>query len=261
MGAFGDVENFAVEFALRTQINYLQILKLETEEWRRGEGPAVAEGLERTPEELDRQLREINRRIVEIRRKMADLNRGESAPYCCGTQLMNSVLGLLVFPQQQFFDKLGKFHLEESWRREGLGTLAEYVFSCDEQRYKNTYIKWNSKHWCYELEDQSPQNILRHMRNAIGHKRIKFYPEQANGQGEVTHIVFEDEDDRFVDQEFCKIDKNRKKGNARWDPERQKNELEQYITENNFTTPGFKLKIEKSDLDQVLLEISDYFTR
>ena len=104
-------------------------------------------------------------------------------PYCVGTQLMNSFLGLIVIPEQQEYYFLDK---RTSWT--GLEVLRKYVFN-EKGIYENTYRdKYD------QPERKTPANVIRHMRNAISHKRLNIIPLASANQEMVTHIKFCDND-------------------------------------------------------------------
>ena len=143
--AFKRESEFAAEFALRTQLNFLTLL--EKEQIDRGDESGLVE---------------TRAQLSDIKRKMNVLNYVE-VDYCLGTQLMNSLLGLLVIPQQQFFDD---FESLKSWK--DLPTLKQYIKEAKDQ-YKNTYLNSNN---VPERKHNYPGPILRHMRNAAAHKKF-----------------------------------------------------------------------------------------
>ncbi len=206
MAAFSSPNQFPKELAIRTQLNYFNLLLLE----------------ENDPE-----------RQVIVRRKIDDLHnrmmeQGFAAvDICCGTQLINSVLGLLVFPEQQFYNDLSTYYTRSKWNRD-FRCLSQYLFCGDSNRFVFHYT-FNNK--CpsrpKKPEKITPKNILRHMRNAVSHKKISLYPIQDNHEGnidEVTDIVFED---------YPEVD-----------------ESDESL---------FMLKLRKDDFETVLLEIASYF--
>lgn len=87
------------------------------------------------------------------------------------TQLINSLLGLLIFPQQKYYDKLP--HIFPDYE---IQILME---KCTSTNYK-------------ENKPKSFKNILRHLRNSIAHKRIGVEP---YGPVEIERIKFEDIDE------------------------------------------------------------------
>lgn len=87
------------------------------------------------------------------------------------TQLINSLLGLVVFVK------------EEGVRFNSI-TLAEIKVE-DE-------ITWN---YCHRdggrFEDKNFKNFLRHIRNAISHKNLTI---KSNGEDEIDSVIFKDKD-------------------------------------------------------------------
>ncbi len=200
MSAFKN-PNFTIEFSLRTQLNYCQMLLMEYKATGNKE-----------------KIIETNNRINKIKNEMEKRNFTK-LDFCCGTQLMNSVLGLLVIPQQALFANMDDYTNPSEWSKD-FPTLTKYVFSNNREVYNNTYFHRRDRNF-YPYECDSPRNVLTHMRNAVSHKKIMFYPESSENQEQVTSIVFKDE------------------------------YKEQY----------FSLKIDKEDLENVLFEISNYFIK
>ncbi len=100
------------------------------------------------------------------------------------TQLINCFLGMLVFPKEEYFNKL-------SWQRGNFNTvpsLGEYVKKLKATKdvdYKNTY-----------KENLCEQKIIIHMRNAVCHDRLSIYPLSRSEPVEISHICFKDKDDK-----------------------------------------------------------------
>ncbi|MBR5202575.1 MAG: hypothetical protein IKW45_04860 [Clostridia bacterium] len=203
MSAFREGNNFATEFALRTLVNCYRIYEFDRDNFS------------------ERERRKIESTYDKVRDKVQQNNYTE-LEVCFGTQLMNSILGLLVFPQQQFWDEITKSKSETVWYNL-LPSLAKYVFSDNPDIFKFDYSYWSKKRECYVKEDKTVSDILRHMKNSVSHKRISLYPQGVTTTNEVEFIVFEDQKD------------------------------------DNGIKSVFKLKIEKDDLLPILLEISEYF--
>ena len=199
--AFSDINQFATEFAIRTQLNYYNLLRQETTE----------------PEKIA----EIGEKVAALHAIMREKGYVD-IEFCCGTQLMNSVLGLLVFPEQQLYHKISKYSDRKKWEID-FPMLSRYVFSNDPNRFESTYTY--NKYGAKCPESITPLNVLKHMRNAVSHKKITLFPVQADGGGtlnQVTHIVFKDFSDDNPEQYFF-------------------------------------LKIPRDDFESVMLEISSYF--
>lgn len=201
--AFSDINQFATEFAIRTQLNYYNLLRQETTE----------------PEKIA----EIGEKVAALHTIMREKGYVD-IEFCCGTQLMNSVLGLLVFPEQQLYQEISQYYNQEKWAFD-FPTLSRYVFSDDPACFESTYTYFDNRRGATLPERITPRNVLKHMRNAVSHKKISLFPVQADGDGginQVTHIVFKDSSDDHPD-------------------------------------PHFFLKIRRDDFESVMLEISSYF--
>ena len=218
MARFVNNGTFAIEFAFRTKLNYYQLLKLEK----------IAKN------EIE-DVHNIDEKITEVQEAMRERNFHtliEPQWLCCGTQLMNSVLGFLVFPQQQFFRNTPE---DEIWER--LPILRKYIYSNDSEVYINTYIR---------EKIFSPKNVLKHMKNSISHKRIMFYPE-TNDYDEIQSLVFKDEN-------IIKITDRNNEMFQKYQDKITKNGNGQEIIKQNF-----KLCVKKDEFDELLFEIFDYF--
>lgn len=203
VSAFREGNNFATEFALRTLVNCYRLYEIDRGHFEENE------------------IAQIEHTYDKVRDKIQHYQYNE-LDVCFGTQLMNSILGLLVFPQQQFWNEVTKSKSETVWYNL-FPTLARYVFSTNSEIFEFDYSSWSNKRGCYIKEEKTVHNILRHMKNSVSHKRISLYPQGVTTTNEVESIVFEDQKDE------------------------------------NGVESIFKLKIEKNDLLPILLEISEYF--
>ena len=79
------------------------------------------------------------------------------------TQLINSSIGLLIVPEQKFYNEIDNSFVNEA-------TLNE-INLCIDSKNK-----------------MSLKEIVRHLRNSISHSRIKF----ENDNGKISKILFED---------------------------------------------------------------------
>ena len=171
MSAFKDF-NFIKEFACRTQLNYYR-LKLEQSA-------------------SDTVIIDTQRKIDNVESLMKERNYHVTNFYEV-TQLINSLIGLLVFPQQGYYDTL--YNKENESCRE-MRTLYNYVkLGPQKGIYVNTYTENNRKIY----------NVLRHMRNATCHNRMGIYPESANGK-DITHVCFRDEKDNQYFELVIKVE-------------------------------------------------------
>ena len=102
--------------------------------------------------------------------------RLERGPYEV-TQLINSAIGLLIIPQQKFYNEIADNMVSEE--------LLNKIISCS---HDNTYQK-----------PLDLSQIARHLRNSIAHARIEFVAEKSpmRGNPPIIHAIkFRDENDR-----------------------------------------------------------------
>ena len=143
------------------------------------------------------------------------------------TLALNSMLGLLVFPQQEYFS--------ESISSNDFRKLPVLKECMSNTQYKNTYNEDKNK----------PANIIKHMRNALSHDRIMIIPESADNK-DITHIRFQDAA-RSIG------------GKTR--PLQNGGNLDRSISEkkrNNKIVYEFDLLISVDRLEAVLMEIAEY---
>lgn len=193
-------EVFFKEFVYRTKLNYYNLLKTDSD-------LSVVDKVS-----IEEKIRTIE---SEMRRRNYTIDNTYEV-----TQLVNSLVGLLVFPEQKKYKYMDK---KESDLPLKLPILNKCVTE-DKSFVLDYYIKKTGG-----LEEKSPSNILRHMRNAVGHERIMIHPQNArleNGQNQITAIVFQDE--------------------------------EEYEKDGRHIKNQFRLKVSVNDLEALLMEISDY---
>lgn len=202
MGAFRS-PCFVAEFLYRTQWNYFKLRYLQ----------------ETDPEKAS----DIRKKIDVLEYEMR-VNGYEISDFFEITQLINSLIGLLVFPEQEGYEQISN---NPSDLKEMLPLLNEYVNNRP-GRYNNTYKERIREVPFLSLpaEYKSPKNIIRHLRNAASHKKIGIRPlngEIVEGRQEIREVVFEDS---------CGI-------------------------KNKGTYQEFELKIAVEDLEPLLLEIGN----
>lgn len=170
MTAFKDFK-FIKEFACRTQLNYFRLKADYTENHE------MHEAAQRELERIEAVMRE----------------KGYPIAQCYEvTQLVNSIVGLLIFPQQGYYTTLEK---NEAVNKIQMPTLYKYIQNgLDGKTYKNTY---NGE------DPQVISSVLRHLRNSTSHNRMGVQPQSASGK-EITHICFKDKkkDDNDEWREF-----------------------------------------------------------
>lgn len=201
MSEFKD-EKFVPEFVFRTQYNYYRglLLQLNSEEGKE-----------------EQKQKAINR--LHYLKDYADENGYNISNFYEVTQSINSLIGLLVFPEQTYYDEIS----ENPSDLEKMPTLASYIIGDKKENFHNTYrCSKKAQEWLDNpVEKFSPKNIIRHFRNAAAHKRISIYP--INSGGDITHIEFRDE---------------------RSNNKKEKGE--------------FFLRVAVEDLEEILLEISEF---
>lgn len=140
---------FAKELAYRTMVNYYNLLYFK-------------------PDLSKAQSYELQR----VLRKMND-NGYETTQSYEVTLALNSLIGLLVLPQQEYYS--------ESLSSCNFFNLPELERCINDRSYKNTYKEDKCK----------PANVLKHMRNSVAHDRIMIIPEAATNEN-ITHVRFRD---------------------------------------------------------------------
>lgn len=169
-------KRFVKEFACKTLLNYYQV-KLEKTEINR----------------VEEYRNSIEEKVEELKKKMKT-NGYYAENYYEVTLLINSLVGLLVFPQQLEFNKLKKMSDMDFELK--MPTLYKYVTSNDENVYFNRYkVENGSKSRC--LEDESGYlagHIVRHLRNSLSHQNVMISPitsiYNVNKKDPITHIKF-----------------------------------------------------------------------
>ena len=198
-------ENFVEEFAYRTMVNYYLF-----------------------KDYADNTNKVLPKKILELKDIMENKGFDASLKYEV-TLALNSMLGLLVFPQQSFYNAIAKTRSFE-----GLKTLEKHMklsYRCCENIYTPT----------------TPGFVIKKMRNAVCHERIMVYPASASNS-KITHITFRDVSYRDYD---------------RWLPFSFENEktLDEQIKEKRdqgIEICDFMIKIPVEDIEQVLMEIANF---
>lgn len=182
MGAFKN-PNFVAEFSYRTQWNYFMLRSLQ----------------ETDPEKTAY----INKKIQKLEEKMRSTGY-EIADFFEVTQLINSLIGLLVFPEQAGYEYISNTPTD---LKDMLPLLYEYIEN-KPGRYTNTYREVIRSVPFSQSPDEynSPRNILRHLRNAASHKEMGILPvngEIVKGRQRIQEIVFKDKKARDrIEQHF-----------------------------------------------------------
>lgn len=228
MSLFKD-EKFVPEFVYRTQVNYYKALqmKLNSEEGK------------------EEQKRKISVRLCHLERFAKSMEYSESDFYEV-TQLINSLIGLLIFPEQAYFDNMS----EDINDLKKFPKLGNYISDGRGKNFFNTYkSSKNAPLWeDNPSEGDTPRNIIRHLRNAVAHGNVSIFP--INCTGEITHVDFKDEQ--------CNIRRRTSTSNtSRWIPERHRLQP-QKRSQDTIKKEEFFLRVSVDDLEEVLLEISEF---
>lgn len=181
--------DYVAEFVYRTKYNYF-LVKEKTE---------VA-----NIDEIEEQKNQLKETM-----KIKHFNTDDEAYEI--TQLLNSMIGLLILPQQRFFDSLRSV---KDYSK--LPKLQKYVENKAQMESEYEYFNKNN-------EIDTPADIIRHLRNAIAHKRLSIHPQPHCGQMQIRVIVFEDA-----------LDKH--------------------------SPVNFRIAFKAEDLEMLLFEISDFLT-
>ncbi len=162
--------NFVEEFAYRTKINYytMELQRLKKE---------------RIPNKYpNEKIAQIDKRICDIEDEMNNLkNKMKEKDFAISdyyevTMLINSLMGLLVFPKESEYTKIG-------------GSFDNF------KELKSVIDTPNSYFSSYKGEERiCPKNVIRHMRNALSHNKIGICPLSINQVKHISHIVFYDID-------------------------------------------------------------------
>lgn len=140
---------FTKELAYRTMVNYYLL-----------RGRTKQDNLPYSPE-LQRVLHQMQSEGFDVTMKYEV------------TLALNSMLGLLILPQQEYFS--------ESISSCGFCKLPTLEECVNTPSYKNTY----------DEDADKPALVIKHMRNAVAHDRIMIIPESADNK-DITHIRFRD---------------------------------------------------------------------
>lgn len=111
------------------------------------------------------------------------------------TQLINSIIGLLVFPKESFWDRLTwctRFNTSIGNTEDE--RIANQILDHPGEHFYSTYKRYFSSRKTYDLttdEGLSPNSLIRHLRNAVSHDHLKVYPYDQNTQ--IQGFFFYDE--------------------------------------------------------------------
>ena len=234
MNKFKNDLKFTTEFALRATMNYYQTYKKVLQQQYDSGERFVEFGY--CKKSILNEIEKCDRQIQILHTKMDNMGY-EECNFCMGTDLLVSLLGLIVLPYEdvkigndyEYYafgeKKRGKF-LTASQKKDFdyLPTLKKYVDK-EKGEFENTYKFYSSKRGREYKEKNTPADIIHHMRNAISHEKLGVFPISSQDTNRViTDIVFDDDK----------------------------------ISENSGEKMSFHLKIQIEDIEDIVMEISNY---
>lgn len=111
------------------------------------------------------------------------------------TQLINSMIGLVTFPKEAFFDRIDAAHaMNTSDKLENL--IRSICNNPSKYEYRNTYL-WNTgctrniqgkERAIFELnryERLDTMSLIRHIRNAMSHEKLSVFPYNLSPDEEI----------------------------------------------------------------------------
>lgn len=165
--------NFVIEFAYRTMINYYNLRLLQNND--SNETASIDASLEKIKRQMEKKGF-VSNDFFEV------------------TQLINSMIGLLVFPEQSYYRFLST-NIEDLEKE--FPTLFKYVAG-QQGTYRNTYYEDDKYRF---PEKANPQNLIRHLRNSASHRRISIFPingRLCNGTNIIKAVTFKDSQKRRI---------------------------------------------------------------
>ena len=178
MGEMRD-RNFVPELVYRTKVNYYTMRLRDTKEEEE-----ILDGFDEVKkEELLNKKQWYSEELKRLKDEM-NTKKFEVDNYYEVTLLLNSLIGLLVFPQQKYFEEIKK----------SLGRIEEFP-ELNELTSRSGFF-----YSSYKEAKKRPSNIIRHLKNALSHQRVMIIPQRLEVHEEernnpITHIVFQDVDD------------------------------------------------------------------
>ncbi len=108
------------------------------------------------------------------------------------TQLINSFVGLLIFPKQKCFDNM---HQTAIFSSDSANKVFKHI--CEEPskyKYKSSYKKYDEKAKIYldDKEELTVKNLILHFRNAIAHNKVYAMPEKCDKTKKIEGFRFSD---------------------------------------------------------------------
>lgn len=155
------------------------------------------------------------------------------------TDILNSLIGLLILPEQNVFDKISK-------KEKDTEQLFPDLYSCvNDNAYINNYDKEKGKN--------SPYAIFLHMKNSLSHNRIMLHPVNGNSdkKSEIKAIIFQDallkEQGRDLKWKIISIDK-------------YQGDIKDYPIGINQRLQLFSITIPIDKLEKIIIQIAEYLS-
>lgn len=258
MGEFVN-EEFVTEFSCRTLANYyfLSSMKLSEEyelcdeisKHKSGKillGSEELKNKERKVEKLRKHRIKMEQEYDALLSKM--MKKGyKISNYYEVTLLINSLIGLLVFPEQKY-----EYQIRDRITNYGEMKILSKIMN-REGSYASSYT---------ELDKGTPYSMIRHIKNSLSHQNVMVFPISISNKSEehdVTHVIFSDFNPR----------------RTRYNPTDGSNILEEiyvlydkgcknYVLKNNHVLvdaynngyPEFAIVVPVDELEELVLEIS-----
>lgn len=156
------------------------------------------------------------------------------------TDILNSLIGLLVLPEQNVFENISK---NENVTK----TKFFELYQCTlDNSYINTYHGQKGK--------RSPFALFLHMKNALSHNRVMIYPPNSasNNTKTIKEIVFQDA-----------LLRMKAKNNGKWKPEpidKFQGDLTKYKLNDDEEIQVFSITIPVNKLEDIIVRIAEYLT-
>ena len=132
---------------------------------------------------------------------------------CEVTQLINSIIGLLVFPKEGYFNLIPS-NTTFLNNEDAMNIFCKYCQNSGEYQYLNTYRKRVNGKPTYEIEDFTIPFLIKRLRNSVSHENINILPQEPKSGTDIESIKFVDkgrqpllfykEDHTFIDNDKIK---------------------------------------------------------
>ena len=113
------------------------------------------------------------------------------------TQLINSAIGLLVFPKEKYYnDMLDDFSFPYNSDEAKLLTNINYNGRCHVDYYSDEKLRCQIRNYVDRIYIfKSPKQLARRLRNALCHNRLEIMPKQKPNStgGKIAGFVFTDQ--------------------------------------------------------------------